>query len=88
MVHRWSSRHARSDIPGMGFLGADEAVIRRYVTRFADIDNNVDAETYMSREVHEPDPSPRESGLLDAQGNKLYSVLELGPIGYVKFALK
>jgi len=60
-------------------------MIRRYVTRLADMYSQPDAETYLSREVIEPDPEPRETGLLDAHGNKLYSVLEMPPIGFVKF---
>jgi hypothetical protein len=47
-----------------------------------------DAENYLSRTVHEPDPTPYPIGLLDAQGNELYAVNEMEPIGFVRFEVK
>ncbi len=38
----------------------------------------------MAHTVFEPDSSPRETGLLDAHGNKLYSISEMDPIGFVR----
>lgn len=36
--------------------------------------------------VYEPDPSPRETGLLDSSGNKIFSVDTMEPIGFVKLS--
>lgn len=60
--------------------------MRRYRTmrtRAADIDANTDAENYLARTVHE-DTDPRDTGLLDWTGTKIYAVSEIEPIGFVR----
>lgn len=64
-------------------------MMRRYVTmrrpRLAAMDNDPDAEDYLSRTVYEPDDAPQPTGLLDAQGNELYAINEMDPIGFIRF---
>ncbi len=43
-----------------------------------------DAESYLSRTVHERDNSPYPTSLFDARGNELYAVDEMEPIGFVR----
>ena len=60
---------------------------RRYIVkpRMASLDDGLDAENYLARTVFEPDPAPVRTGLLDARGNELFAVVEIGPIGFVRF---
>lgn len=58
--------------------------MKRYVTKAARWHDWIDSETYLARTVLEPDPTPRETGLLDANGNKLYAVEELDQIGFMR----
>lgn len=39
----------------------------------------------MAHTVYEPDSNPRPTGLLDINGNKLFAVNEMEPIGFVRF---
>lgn len=63
---------------------------KRYLTRprhirSGDIDENLNAENYLSRSVYETDPTPYPTGLLDAFGEPLYATYELDPIGFIRF---
>ncbi len=58
---------------------------RFYITRSADINSEPDAERYLARVVHELDPAPRDSGLLDAYGESLFAIDKLDPIGFVRW---
>lgn len=65
--------------------------MRKYVTkpcakrRFHDdeweIYNDLEC---IARTVHEPEPEPQPTGILDKQGNELFSVEEMEPIGFVR----
>ena len=63
-------------------------MVKRYMThrptRAADYEASPDAETYLARTVHEPDPAPYRTGLLDAFGEPLWAVVELDPIGFIR----
>jgi hypothetical protein len=61
--------------------------MKRYLTRrsrSADIDKGPDAETYLARTVHELDPTPFDTGLLDAFGAPLFAAYEMDPIGFIR----
>ena len=51
--------------------------------RLANIHEEPDAENYLARTVFEPDDSPIESGVLDADGRMIVYTLAIGPIGFV-----
>lgn len=38
---------------------------------------------YLARTVMEPERQPRDTGLLDASGQKLFAIEETNPIGFV-----
>ena len=61
--------------------------MRKYVTmrktRLADADGEPDAENYLARTVYEPEPQIIETGLLDSQGQPIYAIEAMGPIGFV-----
>lgn len=42
-----------------------------------------DAKQYLARTIHEEERTARSTGLLDANGVKLYAVNETQPIGFV-----
>ena len=60
--------------------------MKRYFTRprLADIDAEPDAENYLARTVYEPDDTPYETGILDAQGNKIFAAIRMDQIGFVR----
>lgn len=61
---------------------------RDYVIRRAgDIDQNVDAEKYLARTVHE-EIDLIDIGLLDCEGNKVLVRKRMDPIGYVRWREK
>lgn len=51
---------------------------RKYVVftarKAADIDHGADAEAYLSRTVHEPEPMAYNTGILDAAGNPIMAI--------------
>lgn len=57
--------------------------MKRYVT-CADW-FEVRATDSLARTVHEQESGPKETGLLDANGRKLYAMIETGPIGFIQF---
>ena len=62
--------------------------MKRYVTRGKGADSWDYEEARpptLSLAVIEANPEPVFTGLLDAAGNRLYSVDELDPIGFVRF---
>ena len=59
--------------------------MKRYICRRAFEDWEADALDSLPRTVHEPDPSPQPTGILDKHGNELFSISELGPIGFIRF---
>jgi hypothetical protein len=59
--------------------------MRDYVVRrSADIDDNTDAENYLSRTVYEPEELI-DIGILDADGNKVMARRRLDPIGFIRW---
>ena len=52
--------------------------------RAADYDKGPDAEAYLARTIFEVDPTPYETGLLDAFGNPLWACIELDQIGFIR----
>lgn len=44
-----------------------------------------DAKNYLARTIHEEERQPRDTGLLDANGVKLYAVDDRRRIGFVPF---
>lgn len=54
--------------------------------RLANINDEVDGENYLSRTVYEPDGTPFETGILDANGRMIMASYSLGPIGFIQFA--
>ena len=52
-------------------------------SRAANIHEEVDAENYLSRTVFEPDDTPFETGVLDADGRMIMASYSLGPIGFL-----
>ena len=61
--------------------------MRDYVRRSADIDEEVDAEDYLAREVHET-VELVDIGLRDAFGNKIMARKRMDAIGFVRFREK
>ena len=59
---------------------------RYFVPHLANIDEHVDGENYLSRTVYEPDDSPFETGILDADGRMIMASYQIGPIGFIRFA--
>jgi hypothetical protein len=59
--------------------------MRRYVTRpTAQWWEDAKGSDHLARTVHEQDRSPRDTGLLDAGGQKLFAVDAMDPIGFVR----
>lgn len=55
----------------------------RYVTRAADIGfDRYGGETHTASEVIVEESGPRETGLFDAMGNKIYRVSDKTPVGF------
>ncbi|MGP1665843.1 MAG: hypothetical protein ACTS5I_08050, partial [Rhodanobacter sp.] len=52
----------------------------------ADYHDEVWATDSLARTVHEQEGGPKETGLLDANGRRLYAMVEMNPIGFVQFA--
>lgn len=46
--------------------------------------SEVKGSDYLARTVIEPEQGARETGLLDAQGNKLVSIERMDPIGFIR----
>jgi hypothetical protein len=66
-------------------------MIKRYMTsrpmrsaRQANCEDGPDAEHYLARTVFEVDPTPYQTGLLDAFGDPLWATYEMDPIGFVR----
>lgn len=63
--------------------------MKRYVTlrrpRSQDINTEPDAEQYLARTVFEADPTPYQTGLLDAFGEPLWAVIESDQVGFVRW---
>ena len=60
---------------------------RRYTTLrtvAARIDDEPDAENYLARTVFEAERVPRDTGLLDWTGTKLFAVDEMDRIGFIR----
>lgn len=73
----------RPNPPGLFISGAfmaREYVIRR---RMADIDDNVNAEDYLSRTVYE-EHEMIDIGLLDSEGNAILARKKMDPIGFIR----
>jgi hypothetical protein len=51
--------------------------------RMADIDVGTDAEHYLAKTIIEQEPLVIDTGVLDRNGNTIYSIEETGPIGFV-----
>lgn len=57
--------------------------MRRYLTCPAKAEwYDARATDFVARQVHDRDPSPRRTGLLDAHGNPLFLVDQMDPIGF------
>lgn len=58
--------------------------MKRYFVKpsLANINEEIDAENYLSRTVFEPDNTPFETGVLDADGRMIMASYGLGPIGF------
>jgi hypothetical protein len=59
---------------------------RYFTAPRADWDDDAKALDHLARTVHEPEPKPRDTGLLDAAGKKLWAMDDRQPIGFVRFA--
>lgn len=61
----------------------------RNAPRLANIHEEPDAENYLARTVYEPDYTPFETGVLDAEGRMIMASYEMGPIGFTtEFVLR
>lgn len=58
---------------------------RIYSTRPVANWDDPNASDYLAKTVLETDSAPRDSGLLDARGNKLFSAEVKSPVGFVRF---
>ena len=47
-------------------------------------DQDVEASASLARTVHEPDPTPYRTGILGPDGEPLWAVIELDPIGFIR----
>lgn len=54
------------------------------IVRSAKIDEEVDAENYLSRTVYEPEELV-DIGVLDSDGNKVMARRKMDPIGFVRW---
>lgn len=62
--------------------------MRDYVIRrSANIDEQVNAEDYLARTVHE-EHELIDIGVMDSEGNKIMARRRMDPIGFVRFSVK
>jgi hypothetical protein len=60
--------------------------MRRYVTRpTAEWFDDAKGSDHLARTVHEADRSPRDTGLVDPAGSKVFAIDQSDPIGFVRF---
>lgn len=63
--------------------------MKRYVTLGrrpkAEWEEVATASDYLARTVFEADPTPYQTGLLDAFGEPLWAVIESDPVGFVRW---
>jgi hypothetical protein len=56
----------------------------RYVTKAERVDGEDGDVSYTAGTVFERDDAPRDTGLLDANGNRLYRLEQRAPIGFIQ----
>jgi hypothetical protein len=58
--------------------------VRRYVIR-AEWWEDAKGSDHLARTVHEAERSPRDTGLVDASGSKIFAMDDRDPIGFVRW---
>ena len=58
------------------------SVRKQNPTRLAHYEDGPDAENYLARTIFEPDDTPIETGILDADGRMIVYMMSIGPIGF------